>query len=269
MYMPKITVITPSYNQGRFLEQTIKSVIEQNYPNLEHIIMDGGSTDNSVAIIKQYEKHLTYWQSQPDGGQSSALNAGFQRATGEIFCWLNSDDQFCSNALNTVGQYFANHPECDWIGGGGIIRMQNGEDKIVLPQKIDFDSFLYNWGDNCICQPSIFWRKRLWDKMGAMDNFYQSSFDYDFWLRIAKAGSGATIDDMLSINLFHPAQKTQAKYYETFVETNLVRFVHGAREKARDELLQVCERAFRYEKLFSFLTNSIFYRRLKKLFKND
>jgi glycosyltransferase involved in cell wall biosynthesis len=269
MTLPKITVVTPSYNQGQFLEQTIKSVLEQNYPDMEYIIMDGGSTDNSVEIIKKYADKLAYWQSCPDGGQSSAVNAGFARATGEILCWLNSDDQFCPNALNTVGQYFANHPECDWLGGGGIIRIDNQPDRIILPGKIDFDSFLLDWGNNSICQPSIFWRKQLWERLGGIDNFYQSSFDYDFWLRLAKNGNGAAISNILSINLFHPAQKTQAKYYETFVETNLVRFVHGAREKARGELLRACERTFRYDKLFAPVTNNYVYRTLKKIFKND
>ncbi len=267
MTLPKITVVTPSYNQGKFLEQTIKSVLDQDYPNLEYIIMDGGSTDNSVEIIKKYEQNLAYWQSQPDGGQSTAINAGFQRATGEIFCWLNSDDQFCPNTLKIVGNYFISHLDRDWVGGGGIIRVLNGEERIILPKNIDFESFLYRWAENCVCQPSIFWRKALWTRIGCFDDFYQSSFDYEFWLRIAQYGNGGKIDDILSINLFHPAQKTQAKYYETFVETNIIMFVNGARDEARKNLLMVCERSFRYEKKLSSIRNNIFYRIIRKIYK--
>jgi glycosyltransferase involved in cell wall biosynthesis len=94
IHLPKISIVTPSFNQGMFLEKTILSVLEQGYPNLEYIIIDGGSSDNSVEIIKKYEKHLAYWESEPDQGQSHAINKGFERATGEIFGWLNSDDWY-------------------------------------------------------------------------------------------------------------------------------------------------------------------------------
>jgi glycosyltransferase involved in cell wall biosynthesis len=100
--LPKISIVTPSFNQGEFLEECIDSVLSQNYPNLEYIIMDGGSTDISILIIKKYEKYLTYWQSQPDGGHYAALNQGFNKTTGEIMAWLNSDDKYHPNAFFKV-----------------------------------------------------------------------------------------------------------------------------------------------------------------------
>jgi glycosyltransferase involved in cell wall biosynthesis len=109
--LPKISIVTPSFNQGRFIEKTILSVIEQDYPNLEYIIIDGGSTDESVEIIKKYEKHLAYWVSEPDRGQSHAINKGFERATGEIFGWLNSDDWYHPGALKALAEAFAANPE--------------------------------------------------------------------------------------------------------------------------------------------------------------
>src|SRR5687768_13083798 len=106
MNSPKISIITPSYNQGRFIEETILSVINQNYPNLEYIIIDGGSTDNTVEIIRKYEQHLAYWVSEKDGGQSEAINKGFKKATGDIVCWINSDDFFMPGALSKVADCF-------------------------------------------------------------------------------------------------------------------------------------------------------------------
>ena len=115
--MEKITIVTPSYNQAAYLEQTIQSVLSQNYPNLEYIIIDGGSTDGSVEIIKKYENRLTYWVSEKDGGQSDAINKGLQHATGEIFNWLNSDDQYLPNSLNYIGNYFSENPETNVLCG--------------------------------------------------------------------------------------------------------------------------------------------------------
>src|SRR5450759_2806690 len=113
----KISVITPSYNQGQFLEETILSVINQNYPNLEYFIIDGGSTDNSIEIIKKYEKHLTYWVSEKDNGQAHAINKGFKKATGDIVCWINSDDLLIQGAINTISNYFSRNPDVQFING--------------------------------------------------------------------------------------------------------------------------------------------------------
>ncbi len=115
--LPKITIITPSFNQVLYLEETILSVLSQNYPNLEYIIIDGGSTDGSAAIIKKYETRLTYWVSEKDGGQSDAINKGLRHATGEIFNWLNSDDQYLSNSLNYIGNFFSENPDTNVLCG--------------------------------------------------------------------------------------------------------------------------------------------------------
>lgn len=210
MIFPKITVVTPSYNQGQFLEQTIKSVIEQNYPNLEYIIMDGGSTDNSVAIIKQYEKHLTYWQSHPDGGQSAAINAGFQRATGEILCWLNSDDQFMPGALEKVGQYFAVHPDCQWLVGAAeynnLTHRVRGIYRARFISKLEIAEF-WLWGNDSgtvIPQPSVFWRKELWYISGGyVRTDLPNSMDYELWLRFLTRCEPALSEDIFAKMLLH------------------------------------------------------------------
>src|SRR4030066_2441490 len=117
---PKISVITPSYNQGQFIEETIISVIGQKYPELEYIIIDGGSTDNSTAIIRKYERDLAYWISEKDSGQSEALNKGFKKASGDIVCWINSDDLLLPGSLKIVAEYFWKHPDVMFINGNTL-----------------------------------------------------------------------------------------------------------------------------------------------------
>src|ERR1044071_5583992 len=117
----KITVVTPSFNQAKYLETTLRSVHEQDYPCVEHIVMDGGSTDGSVEILRKYSAHLAYWCSEKDRGQADAIAKGFQRATGDILCWLNSDDVFLPGALRAVSEYFTRHPEAEVVCGGAYI----------------------------------------------------------------------------------------------------------------------------------------------------
>src|SRR6266849_8649816 len=117
MRLPRLSIVTPSYNQGGYLGQTIESVLSQDYPDLEYIVLDGGSRDGSVEIIRKVEPRLAYWRSSPDGGQTAALREGFERATGEVLGWLNSDDWLEPGALRTVGESFAAHPEVDIVHG--------------------------------------------------------------------------------------------------------------------------------------------------------
>jgi len=124
--LPTISIVTPSFNQAPFLEECIDSILSQNYPNLEYIIMDGGSTDGSVEIIKKYARHLTYWQSQPDGGQYAAINEGFTKTTGEIMAWLNSDDKLHSGSLKIVGGVFKHFEGIDWLTGRPTAWDENG-----------------------------------------------------------------------------------------------------------------------------------------------
>src|SRR5450759_4783571 len=165
----KISVITPSYNQGQFLEETILSVINQNYPNLEYFIIDGGSTDNSIEIIKKYEKHLTYWVSEKDNGQSEAINKGFRKATGDIVCWINSDDILIENALSKVGAFFYQNPSIEMLVGD-IIHLDKHSNIIrpfysLKPQRAYALRGVYY-----IAQQGMFWRKNIFNKIGGLIN---------------------------------------------------------------------------------------------------
>jgi glycosyltransferase involved in cell wall biosynthesis len=182
--LPKITVITPSYNQAPYLEQTILSVLEQGYGNLEYMILDGGSTDGSVDIIKKYEKYLAYWRSFPDGGQSFALYEGFNRATGAIFAWLNSDDMYEPGALSMVGQYFKENSECCLLYGDYYLLLPDGS-KVRKP-KVSFDFKICLYTYLMIPQPSAFWTREAYMAVGGIDRSLNYTMDYDLFLRIGE-----------------------------------------------------------------------------------
>lgn len=188
MTLPKITIITPSYNQGQFIEQTICSVIEQDYPNVEYIVMDGGSSDQTISILKQYDRHLI-WRSESDRGQAHAINKGVAIATGEILGYLNSDDYLEPGALYTVGKYFADHPGAEWLTGQcRIVDEQGTEVRKVITKYKNFWLFINQFRImfilNYISQPATFWRKRVTDEIGGFNEELHLTLDYDYWIRI-------------------------------------------------------------------------------------
>lgn len=212
---PKISVITPSFNQDRYLEKTILSVINQNYPNLEYIIIDGGSTDNSKKIIKKYEKHLKYWQSKKDGGQSIAINTGFQHATGEILCWLNSDDILLPNSLKQIGNFFSKYHHLDWLTSQSVIVNEN--DEIIQTGlhsgKVPFFLRLGLYHGKClgfIPQEGTFWRRSLWKKSGGSIPNYHYCMDFQLWRLFAQYSPLVTLDAPLAAFRHHSLQKTSA-----------------------------------------------------------
>jgi len=185
--LPKISVITPSFNQAEFLEECIDSILSQNYPNLEYIIMDGGSTDGSVEIIKKYEKHLSYWQSRPDGGHYAALNEGFRRTSGEIMAWLNSDDKYHPSSLHIVGELFSAFADLDWMMGRPTVWDAEGKLKMVLATVPPWSQQLYLsgfYGPPHIQQESTFWRRSLWERAGShLDTGFSLAGDMELWAR--------------------------------------------------------------------------------------
>jgi glycosyltransferase involved in cell wall biosynthesis len=206
MKPPKISIITPSFNQGRYLEATIRSVLDQNYPNLEYIVMDGGSTDESVAILKRYEGQLAFWQSAPDGGQADAINRGFARSTGDIMAWLNSDDILLPGALARVAKAFAN-PTTNVI---------TGMRKIVTPE----GAISRNWYPELpvpvilqhicvVAQETTFWRRQVYEKIGPLDAGFHFALDYEYWQRMLANGYRFTfLPHFLAGFRKHPEAKT-------------------------------------------------------------
>ena len=208
---PVITVITPSFNQAQFLEACIESILSQNYPNLEYIVMDGGSTDGSVEIIKKYEKYLAFWVSMADGGQYRAIQAGFSRSTGEIMTWLNSDDLFCGGAFNTVSEIFCSMPHVEWITGRPQGIDSNGHtlwtlEDLPIWSRSRYLKKLYN--SPYIQQEGTFWRRRLWQKAGGyIAKYLELAGDLELWARFFRFSQLHTVDSVLASYRQHPDQK--------------------------------------------------------------
>jgi glycosyltransferase involved in cell wall biosynthesis len=181
--LPRISIITPSYNQGDYLEQTIQSVLEQGYPNLEYMVIDGGSTDQSVKIIKKYEKHLAYWTSEKDQGQSHAINKGLQRATGEIINWLNSDDYYQPGALQAVANAFAN-PAVNVVCGCGRL-FRNPDETLYFSNGTDVyaGNLAKTVGWARMDQPETFFRHEAVRRIGLLDVRLHYLMDRDWWIK--------------------------------------------------------------------------------------
>ena len=161
----KISIVTPSFNQAAFVEDTLRSVLDQDYPHLEYVVIDGGSTDGSLEIIEKYKDRLHHFVSEPDTGHGNALNKGFAKTSGEIMAWLNSDDKYCPWTFRTVAEIFDAHPDVMWIAGCHGFWNDRGTLMSVQPQYkniFDYAAGNYTW----IQQETVFWRRALWDRAG-------------------------------------------------------------------------------------------------------
>lgn len=207
---PKISIVTPSYNQGGYIGQTIVSVLGQYYPNLEYIVQDGGSTDHTLDIIQPFASRLTHWESKPDKGQTDAINKGFARTSGDIMAWLNSDDLLLPGSLNFAARYFAENPDVDLIYGHRVIINEVGDEVGVwIMPPHDKKTLAYA---DYIPQETMFWRRRVWEKLGGLDDGFRFAMDWDFLLRVQDAGFVMRrVPYFLGAFRVHAAQKTHAE----------------------------------------------------------
>jgi glycosyltransferase involved in cell wall biosynthesis len=240
MELPKISIVTPSFNQDRFIEETIKSVLDQNYSNLEYVIIDGDSADNSVDIIKKYEKKLHYWISEKDGGHAQALNKGFAQTSGEIMAWINSDDKYTPWAFQVVSEIFSTFPHVMWIVGFTSTWNSAGAMTTAkrCPKNIyDFLLGNYAW----IQQESVFWRRELWEKAGSYINqYYKFMVDGELWTRFFLHAELYSVDCILSGYRIHSHNRALQNYSECLKEMELA--ISHMKEHCSEKFIENCKK---------------------------
>ncbi len=237
--IPKISIVSPSYNQGVFLEQTMLSILDQGYPDLEYIVIDGGSSDHSLEIIKKYENRLAYWVSEQDNGQYHAINKGFGHATGEIMAWLNSDDMYLPWTLQCVGEIFSRYPEVKWLTS--CFPMSSNQQGVpvycrAVAGGFSREGFLqgenfaggdwYNKG--YIQQESTFWRRELWEKAGGRVNEkFGLAADFELWTRFFEYADLVGVEVPLALFRNQPAQRSSVNAQEYIAECHGILKRHG------------------------------------------
>jgi hypothetical protein len=206
---PRVSIITPSFNQAAYLEHTLRSVLGQGYPDLEYLVVDGGSDDGSVEIIRHYADQLTWWVSEKDYGQAEAINKGFARATGEIIAWLNSDDLYLPGAVQGAVQAFQQHPECGMVFSDVRSIDENGKTFNIMRygdwRLEDLMAF------NIIGQPGVFMRRAVLEQAGTLDPDYHFLLDHHLWLRMAQAAPIQHVPGEWAAARFHAAAKNVAQ----------------------------------------------------------
>lgn len=218
---PRISIITPSYNQGEYIEATLRSVLLQGYPDIEYIIMDGGSNDGILNILEKYKNFFTHLSIKKDNGQSDAIKKGFSIASGNYIAWINSDDMYLKNCLFKVIQQFLQNPEKEWLIGNGIFI--DSKDKFLLKCKTPLvnNNSLIIFGITFL-QPSVFFSRTLYNRVGGIDTRLSFCFDYDLFIRFIREGNPSIVDYYLSAFRLHSKAKTSTLKTLNFEEHKLV-----------------------------------------------
>lgn len=220
--LPTISLVTCSYQQGKYLDATLRSVLDQGYPALEYHVIDGGSRDGSIDILHRHEAALAGWVSEPDKGQTDALIKGFARSSGEIQGWLCSDDLLLPGALHKVGEFFAAHPEVDAVYGDSLWIDASGH-YISPKREMAFSRFVFLFDHNFIPQPSMFWRRSLYERVGGLDASFNLAMDSDLWERFSRVTRLVHLPEWLSCMRYYPEQKTRSLRPQGRVEDASIR----------------------------------------------
>ena len=239
---PRISIVTPSYNQARYIEETTRSVLLQRYPNLEYFVVDGGSTDGSVEVIRRYERWITWWVSERDRGQSHAINKGFARATGEVFAWLNSDDYYLPGALEAVARAWATGDgPAVYVGRGMAVDDEGRTLQTSTPRALELDSIV-QWGEHCLFQPACFFPRSAYRDAGGLDEGLHYAMDMDLWLKLLKVVPFRHVQGVVSAAHRHPEMKIWAEGKGFFMEVFDVQVRHGGLEAARTAVERLYDR---------------------------
>jgi glycosyltransferase involved in cell wall biosynthesis len=241
---PRISIVTPSLNQAAFLERTICSVLEQDYPEIEHLVYDGGSTDGSVGILRRYEDRIAYWESAPDRGQSHAVNKGLERATGEIVGWINSDDYYLPGAFATAAAAFDANPGAEWVCGAcRYLRADGSLELVSRPHLPRGPRSAWAYEPWYVPQSSSFWRRSVFDRVGGLREDLHYAMDVDLGLRLALSGIlPILVEQELAVRADHELAKSQDMSRWT-PEYARIRTEHGTGFPARELFAGLCFRA--------------------------
>jgi glycosyltransferase involved in cell wall biosynthesis len=266
--LPKLSVIVPSYNQGQFIERTIKSIFDQNYPNLEVILMDGGSTDETMAIVERYRENFAFIQSERDGGQSAAIVAGFARATGKYISWLNSDDTYAPGALLALGHYLAANPTVEFAYGNTNII--DADDRVIAYKRsIRYVPGVMKYAFLTIPQMSAFWTKELYDRVGGIDRSLRFCMDYDLFVRMSAQAPPALVDTLIGNFRIHGSSKTSTLESVRQAEDILVHERYCAIKPSNRIAFKIARNFYFLVLCGLMIANGSFFERVAGRFKNN
>jgi glycosyltransferase involved in cell wall biosynthesis len=246
-----ISIVTPSFNQAKYLPFCLNSVRTQRLVgDIEHLVMDGGSTDGSLKIIKHFSDQLDYWDSKADNGQSAAINAGFARARGDIFCWINSDDGLMDGAINIMRESIGNFRDPAWGIGRCVIIDESGikVDEWTPTRHNNLD-YILCWSKNYIMQPAVFWNRKLWEESGILEEKLHYAMDFDLWLRFFQITKPILVDDFIGIHRIHRDSKTSLvgqRIHDEYIwalDNRLSLYPNLRRSGRRDVCESLCQRA--------------------------
>jgi glycosyltransferase involved in cell wall biosynthesis len=263
---PRFSVVIPTLNQAETIEDTLLSLIHQNYPNLEIIVADGGSSDATASVLNRYREHLNAVLPGPDKGQSDAINKGFARASGDIFFWLNSDDYLLPGALWRVAASFQADSNLEFVvGAGDVISLDHQFLRHIPPMAMDEASML-NWkNDQWVMQQCCFWTKELWQRVGGVDEQLHLLMDYDLWFRFSRITIAAMINEKLAVMRYYPETKTVKQRKKTSEELAYVYAKNGAFTSLREQVADLVFQRGEKDEYLDRIHNSLPVRLLKRL----
>lgn len=268
---PLISIVTPSYNQGQFIEETIRSVLLQGYPNLEYIVIDGKSTDESVDIIKRYAPWIDHWESKLDRGQSHAINKGFERARGTIYGWLNSDDLFRPDALMHVAQVWHTHSEAvAWVGSCEEVEADRTPIRKIEPRGLTKREMGHWWEEGRFFQPSCLFDAQTFHAVDGLNESLHYAMDIDLWLRMSERGTFVTVPHLLSEARMYEGIKTWSSRERVEAEKIALNVYNDQLDVAEKHLRRFVRKAVKEHERQSTFADlvKLFFDRLKRKTRN-
>lgn len=246
--LPRISVITPSLNHGRYLRQCIESVLSQNYPNIELLIIDGGSTDETLSVIKEYANRISHWVSEPDSGQSDAINKGFRRASGDLVAWLNADDYYLPGVFDRVADAYCSDPLAPFYFADGLRVDETGvtTSNFIPSGRLIFDRQALVMGLNYILQPSTFINRQSLEQVGYLDTGLHYGMDSDLWMRLSGIGTPRAVAATLSATREYATTKTASGSFERVEELRQISMKHSGLAMTPGGLCYLLDTLYRF-----------------------